>query len=69
MLNDYELAATLNEKKVNNILNSWADDSLDLKSFNSLVKLGDSIELAMASVLNRKMRDNCNAEYEAAYNS
>ena len=69
MKNDYQLAATITEKQVDNVLNSWDENSADMKSFKCLVRLGDGKQLAMASILNRKLRESATEEYERAYYS
>ena len=69
-MNVYELAKALTEKQVENIVNGWADNSKELKEYNSLVRLGDSKNLAVATVLhNKKTRPDNSAEYAAAYYS
>ena len=45
----YNLASELTEQEVNNVIAKWEGESL--KSYNSLIKLGDSMQLACASVI------------------
>jgi len=64
----YTLANKLTEQEVNNILGSWeqASETKSIESFDSLVKLGDRKELAMATVIAEKYnsKDNYNEYYK-----
>lgn len=65
----YNLANELTEQEVNNILGLWEqrNETKSIKSFNSLVRLGDSKELAMATVIAEKYnsKENYNEFYKA----
>lgn len=52
----YNLAKELTEKEVNNVLASWktANELEAIRTFNSLVSLGDSRELALATTIAKK---------------
>lgn len=66
----YNLANELTEQEVNNILGSWEqrNETKSIESFNSLVRLGDSKELAMATVIAEKYNSKENyTEYYNAY--
>ncbi len=66
----YTLANELTEQEVNNILGSWEqrEETKNIESFNSLVKLGDSRELAIATVIAEKYNSKENySEYYNAY--
>jgi len=52
-MNEYDLAKSLNEKQIQNVLNSWNNDSEIMSFFNMLVKMGDSREMAMATSMIR----------------
>jgi hypothetical protein len=49
----YNLASEFTEKEVNNIVVGWERDNEfeKIELFNSLVKLGDSIQLACATTI------------------
>lgn len=65
----YTLANELTEQEVNNILCSWEqrNETKSIESFNSLVRLGDSKELAIATVIADKYnsKKNYNEFYKA----
>jgi hypothetical protein len=66
----YALANKLTEQEINNILGSWEqkNETKSIESFNSLVRLGDSNELAMATVIAEKYNSKENyTEYYNAY--
>lgn len=66
----YTLANELTKQEVNNILGSWEkkEETKSIESFNSLVRLGDSKELAMATVIAEKYNSKENyTEYHNAY--
>lgn len=65
----YTLANELTEQEVNNILGSWEqrNETKSIESFNSLVRLGDSKELAMATVIAEKY--NFKENYTEYYNA
>lgn len=52
----YSLSEALTEKEVNNILSGWERDNefKQIELFNSLIKLGDSPQLACATVIFEK---------------
>lgn len=56
-MTDYELADSLTEKQITSILNTWSDDSDEMRAYKALIRLGDSPALAMASTLNAKKRN------------
>jgi len=53
----YKLANELTNQEVNNIVGGWenVNEIESLKTFNSLVSLGDSRELACATVIAKKI--------------
>ena len=65
----YTLANELTEKEIQNVLNGWAKDneSKQIETFNSLVGLGDSRSLALASTIAEKY--NAKAESEIYFNA
>ena len=66
----YTLASRLTEQEVSNILGSWEqkEETKSIESFDSLVRLGDSRELAMATVIAEKYNAKENhKEYYNAY--
>jgi len=67
----YKLANELTNQEVNNIVGGWenVNEIESLKTFNSLVSLGDSRELACATVIAKKYNSKDNNEtYYNAYN-
>tara|TARA_R110000744_G_scaffold148351_2_gene261422 strand:- start:25350 stop:25562 length:213 start_codon:yes stop_codon:yes gene_type:complete len=64
----YKLASELTEKEVNNVIAKWEGESL--KSYNSLIKLGDSMQLACATVIAEIYNDKGESKmYQTAYHS
>lgn len=64
----HELAKSLNEKQIQNIIGGWEQrgENKKLADFKCLVRLGDSEALAMATVLNNYNKDNSKF-YKSAY--
>jgi hypothetical protein len=68
----FKLSAELTTKEIANVLTAWANegDAESIKEFNTLVKLGDSRELALATVMCDKANKKENSEmYQIAYYS
>ena len=68
----YNLANELTEQQVNNVLGGWnsANEIESIKSYKSLVRLGDSKQLACATVIAEKYNDKGVSEiYKIAYES
>jgi hypothetical protein len=65
----FELAKSLTEKQANNVVGYWDANGMTekLNTFNSLVRLGDSKELACATVMIEKEADY--SIYRLAYES
>lgn len=65
----YSLAKELTEKEVNNVLASWetSNETEQLRQFNSLVSLGDSRELALATTIAKKYDSSDN--FQVYYNA
>jgi len=66
----YNLANEMTEQEANNIVRGWEIDgeTKSLKTFNSLVRLGDSKQLACATVIADKINTLDNyGEYYKAY--
>jgi len=66
----YKLAAELTESQIENILALWIkdNDKEETRAFTSLVRLGDSRALAMATTLeNKATKVDNSAAYYAAY--
>lgn len=62
----YKLADEITEQQVDNILSTWDKEKIGL--FNSLVRLGDSRQLACATVMLSKPIDSQTKEnYRFAY--
>jgi ligand-binding sensor protein len=69
-MNEYDLAKSLNEKQIQNVLNSWNNDSEIMSFFKMLVKMGDSREMAMATSMIRNANSSKidgGESYRAAY--
>ena len=68
----YNLANEMTEQQVLNIV-AWWDNTNETKSietYNSLVRLGDSMQLACASVIAEKVNNKGTSEiYRTAYES
>ena len=49
----YKLATEITEQEINNVLNAWEmqEDAEKIRAYNSLVRLGDRKELAMATIM------------------
>ena len=64
------LASKLTEKEINNVLNSWDNchEQKYITEFNTLVKLGDSKELSMATVLDKKYEEKEESELYNLFN-
>lgn len=63
----YKLANEMTEQEAQNVINSW--DGEDLRSCKSLISLGDSIQLAVATTIAKKYNKVDNHEfYYNAYN-
>ena len=67
----YKLASELTEKEIQNVLGGWeiAKEIEALKTFNSLVGLGDSRALALASTISEKYEGDNSEVYYNAYNN
>jgi len=68
----YKLANEFTEQEINNILGSWntKNEVESLSTFNSLVRLGDSRGLALATVIAEKYNNKGVSEmYEIAHES
>ena len=66
----YNLANELTNKEVNNIVAGWenVNEIESIRTFNSLVRLGDSRQLACATVIAKKYNSKDNTEfYRFAY--
>ena len=66
----YTLANELTEQEVNNIVGGWenSNETETIKTFNSLVSLGDSKQLACATSIAEKYNNKDNfKEYYNAY--
>ena len=65
----YNLANELTEKEISNVLNGWANNNEEktIATFESLVKLGDSRALALATTIAKKY--NSKSNYESYYNT
>ena len=68
----YNLANELTEQQVDNVLGGWnsANEIESIKSYKCLVSLGDSKQLACATVIAEKYNDKGVSEiYKIAYES
>lgn len=66
----YTIANEMTEKEADNIIGGWERDNESdvLKTYNSLVKLGDSKQLAVATAMADKYNKKDNEEfYSKAY--
>lgn len=61
----YTLANELTSQEVNNIVGGWENvkETESLRAFKSLVSLGDSRELACATVIAKKYNSKDNTEF------
>lgn len=64
----YKLASELSEKDIANVLNAWTlnNDKKELELYYSLIKLGDSKELALSTTIASKY--NSIEDYKMYYN-
>lgn len=68
----YNLANEMTEQEVLNVVAGWenANETKSIETYNSLVRLGDSIQLACATVIAGKVNDKGTSEmYRIAYES
>jgi hypothetical protein len=66
----HTLANELTEAQVENILANWQEtEDKALENFKSLVRLGDSRELAVATAISQKYRNDASEVYRVAYES
>jgi hypothetical protein len=65
----HTLANELTEAQVKNILNWQETEDKALENFESLVRLGDSRELAVATAISQKYRNDASEIYRVAYES
>ena len=67
----YTLANELTEQEINNILAGWErdQDTEEIETFNTLVRLGDSRALACATTIAKRYNsvDNYETNYRAYY--
>lgn len=66
----YKLAGEMTEQQVLNVIGSWenANETEKLRLYNSLVRLGDSKQLACATVmLKEPISKEVNEDYRFAY--
>ena len=66
----YNLANEMTEQQVLNVVAGWenANETKSIETYNSLVRLGDSMQLACATVISEKVNDNGMSEmYRIAY--
>jgi hypothetical protein len=68
----YDLAKELTEKEVANVVAGWenSNETESINTFNNLVQLGDSKQLACATVIAKKINYKGDSEiYRTAYES
>ena len=68
----YKLANEMTEQQVLNVVAGWenTNETKSIKTYNSLVKLGDSMQLACATVIAEKINDKGTSEmHRIAYES
>ena len=68
----YNLANEMTEQQVYNVFGGWEamNDLESIRLYNSLVRLGDSKQLACSTVIAKKYNDNGVSEiYKIAYES
>lgn len=68
----YNLANEMTEQEVLNVVAGWesASETKSIETYNSLVRLGDSMQLACATVIAKKVNDKGASEmYRVAYYS
>lgn len=68
----YNLANEMTEQQVLNVVAGWENNNENktIETYNSLVRLGDSIQLACATAIAEKVNDKGTSEmYRLAYES
>lgn len=68
----YKLAEELTDQQVMNVIGGWenANETKSIETYNRLVRLGDSMQLACATVIAKKVNDKGTSEtYKLAYES
>ena len=68
----YKLASEMTEQQVLNVVAGWEkeNETESIDTYKILVKLGDSMQLACATVIAEKVNDNGTSEmYKIAYQS
>jgi hypothetical protein len=68
----YNLANEMTEQQVLNVVAGWenANETKSIETYNILVRLGDSMQLACATVISENVNDNKTSEmYRIAYES
>ena len=68
----YNLASEMTEQQVLNVVAGWenTNETRSIETYNSLVKLGDSMQLACATVIAEKVNNKGTSEiYRTAYES
>jgi len=67
----YQLASELTEQQILNVIGGWEhrDDTKKIEDFSSLVRLGDSRALAMATIMIGDCEANDSPLYKIAYES
>jgi len=68
----YKLASELSNSDVTNVLATWEmkDEVAQLSLFHSLVRMGDSREVALMTTISEKYKEDKGTEmYEIAFNS
>ena len=68
----YNLANEMTEQQVLNVVAGWENtkETKSIETYNSLVRLGDSMQLACATVIAEKVNDKETSEmYIVAYES
>jgi hypothetical protein len=65
----YKLASELTEQQVLNVISGW-ENTKYITTYNILLRLGDSMQIACASVIGEKYNEVDNADfYKKAYES
>lgn len=66
--NLYNATVTFTDKQIENVTNLWEiEGDKALETFNSLVKLGDSLQVAFASAMVEKQKEDNSEFYINAY--
>jgi hypothetical protein len=68
----YNLAKEMTDQQVLNIVDAWknSNENKSIETYNSLLKLGDSMKLACATVIAEKFgKKECSEMYSIAYES